>query len=173
MATKRKPSLAQAVEYFKEVIERSGLDSFFNINNIFIGKNKKGNYISIYLEDDLLLAIREDNDLKDKITLVSNSEEDYIYEYLQKIKDEWIELDSEKLYKGELISLSGTIEENLGYSIPIGKSLLPLKLKKAEFNQISYQVLTENKDLTIYLRKIFEPKFDNCGFTIIRIFKIL
>ena len=60
----------------------------------------------------------------------------------------------------------------LEYDLSINKNLIPLRLKKSEYCDISYKVFP-NDDMIFALKKRFEYPLEDHGFTIIRLFKII
>lgn len=79
--------------------------------------------------------------------------------------DDWLELDADKLYVGDSIELN--VE---GHDIPviINRDLIPVKLKKAECNEIMYRV---SKD-TLGIKKRFGILPDH-GFVMMRLYLIV
>lgn len=176
MAGKKVPTFNDAIKYFKEVMQRASLSDYFYVGNIIISKNNKNNHVILELDEPLLIhLINEDEDMKGhmyKLDINEDSVMSMIYEEYKKIDNKkWIELNSEEIYNGNLIKVGDGI--NLEYEIMIGKSLLPLKLKKAEFNQISYQFISDKDLFELFLIKRFSPIVEGTEFSITRLFKIL
>ena len=173
MAKKKEPSLEEAIKVFMDVITRSSLTEFFYINNTLISKNPKGNSVVLLLEQSLWNGIIDNIEIKDKLhELDSNNPNHQDDIKLSKYTDienaTWIDIDSEQLYSGKVVKLN---VEGLEYELSVNKNLIPLKLKKNEFNDISYTVIPS--DMTFILRKKFNYPLEDHGFTIMRIFKIL
>lgn len=177
MATKKVPSVEDAVKTFKDVMTRASLENYLYVNKTLISQfsnSKKEFYVLIVPEQELWNKLIEDTELNIKELDVNNKDQ---YNLLQKMSyvndltnEAWIELDSEKFYKGEIINIR---PEGFEYNIPINKELLPFKLRKAEYNNFSYRIFINNNSFVIALKKYFEPKVDECGFTIIRLFQII
>lgn len=177
MAAKKVPSVEDAVKIFKDVMNRASLEKFIYLNKTLISQfsnSKKEFYVLILPQQELWNKLIEDHELNIKELDVSDKDQ---YKLLQKISyanditdEAWIELDSEKFYKGQIINIR---PEGFEYDIPVNKELLPFKLRKAEYNNISYKIFIKNNSFVIALKKYFEPKLDECGFTIIRLFQII
>lgn len=177
MASKKVPSVEDAVKTFKDVMTRASLENFLYVNKTLISQfsnSKKEFYVLILPQQELWNKLIEDPELNIKELDVTNKDQ---YNLLQKIlyadditDEAWIELDSEKFYKGQIINIR---PEGFEYDIPINKDLLPFKLRKAEYNNISYKIFIKNNSFVIALKKYFEPKLDECGFNIIRLFQII
>ena len=174
MATKRKPSIENAIEIFEDIMNRSSLTDYLHVNKILISKNPKENTIVIPV-DQLLW-----NKLIDKSEFNSHLQELDITDPENKINlkncsycddlnnDAWIDLDCTELYTGNLLKIH--IDE-LEYDISINKALIPLKLKKAEFTNIKYRVFKD--DMTLAIKKRFDYPIEDYGFSIIRLFQIV
>ena len=171
MAKASKPSLENAIILFQDVMQRALLSDYFHVNKTLLSKNPKGNTIVVSIDQDLWNGLIETTEFKDKIKEFDLTDSDNLVN-IQKITyientDDWLELDSDILYSGKVIKL--TIEK-LEYELNINKNVIPLKLKKAEFNNISYKVFP---DMTLAIRKRFVYPLDNCSFDIIRLFQII
>ncbi len=84
---------------------------------------------------------------------------------------EWVSISMEEdLVSGKVFKI--TINKKFGYDIPVNKDILPLKLKKAEYDNISYRVFVSPM-LLLGIRKRFESKLPKCGFSLTRLFQIV
>lgn len=176
MAKKKIPSIEDALKIFKDVMQRASLTSYQYVNNIMLSKNPGGNTIVIIPEQELWLKIIDDEEMKPvlKELDISDPEQNDKMQVLQYAKDldgePWIDIDPEVLFKGKIFKIS---LKGFDYEVPINKGLLPLKLRKAEYNNIKYRVFT-NPNLVLSLKKQFDfPAIEHCGFTIIRMFQVI
>lgn len=178
MASKKKPSIDEALNIFKDVMQRASLSNYVHYNSKLVSENNKGNSILIIPESELWLKILEDNDIKEHlkeldISDVKEREKLSLYQYMEDIDDNtvWFNIDIDELFKGKIIRIK--VSDNHEYDIPINKNILPLKLKKSEFNEISYRVF-RNKNIILALKKKFIYNgIPNSNFTIIKLFKVI
>lgn len=174
MAKKKIPSLEDALEYFKDVINRASLNDYLHVNGILISKNPKDTSILIKPESDLLNKIIEDPDIKSKIKEldVSNPDESKYNEFIEYIENEdegWVDINCDDLYTGKVINIS---VNGFNYDLSINKNSIPLKLRKSEFNNISYRIFTSPK-LVLCIKKKFEGCVENSSFIMMRMYQIL
>lgn len=177
MAAKKIPSLEDALKSFKNVMERAFLNEYIYMNKTLISKSngKKEFYVLIIPEQELWNKIVEDPELDVKELDVNNPEQQLLLQkisYADSLDDiGWVEIDIDKFYKGDIINIR---PEGFEYNIPINKSLLPLKLRKAEYNNLSYRIFKGNNNTSIIaLKKKFESKVEGCNYTLIRLFQIV
>jgi len=175
MAKKKIPSMEDALNDFKSIMLRASLSDYLHVNGILISKNPKDVSVIIKPDKSLFQKILDDLELKDHITELdeSNSEE---YKYIEYIKytDEsnkelWIDINCDDLYAGKVISIS---VNGFNYEVSVNKNSVPLKLRKAEFNNISYRIFT-NPKLILTLAKRFDGYVDDSSFTMFRLYQIL
>lgn len=180
MAKKKEPSIDDALNIFKDVMQRALLSNYVYVNSILVSKNSKGKSILIAPEKELWLKILEDEDLKKSMKELDygdpNDQEALpFFLYLNELKDlSWTELNSEEMFNGTTIKIK--ISEDFGYEHPINKTMLPIKLKKSEFKDIEYCVFKSNSsnNIILALRKRFEfPAIPEAGFSIIKFFKVI
>ena len=177
MASKREPCISESLNIFKDVIKRSLLENFIFMNKMMISVNTKDKYsVILMIEDELWNQIINDDELKPHIIefdpLKSKDPDSIkrIFSYENDINsNDWINLDCEQLYAGKVMKIS---LNDIEYDIPICKTLIPLKLKKAEYNNISYKIISGIQTV-LMLKKKFEYPLEKCGFSIVRIFYIL
>jgi hypothetical protein len=83
--------------------------------------------------------------------------------------DNILPLDSDAIYRGELIEI-----KIAGHELPItiNKDSFPLKLKKSEFNNIGYRIYS-SPDHIFSLSKKFESSLENHSFTMFKLFQIV
>ncbi|MCM1215425.1 MAG: hypothetical protein NC548_13010 [Lachnospiraceae bacterium] len=176
MAKKKLPSIEDALELFKQVMTRSSLSNYVYVNNTMLTKSPKGYSVVIIPEQELWNKIIEDESLKsDMRELDEDNQNDAAQKelivYGDQINDNgWIEADPNVLFAGKVFKIK---IHGFEYEIPINRDLLPLKLRKAEYNNIAYRVFTA-PSVVLALKKKFDYKdVDGGGFTIMRLFKVL
>lgn len=168
MAKKRQSSLEDAINTFEDVMLRASLSDYFHVNRTLLSKNPKGNSVLVVVDQTLWNGIMDKPEIKDRI-MEASQEDAKICAYGDDLNsDAWIELNSDELYSGKIIKIN---IDNLEYDLSINKALIPLKLKKSEFNNISYRVFP--KDMILVLRKHFDYPLDDHSFSVIRIFQIV
>lgn len=181
MAKKKIPSIDDALKTFKEVMKRASLSNYHYVDGILLSRLSKNNrVISILVvpDEELWLRIINDEELKPNIKEldIAIPEEYVLKDIFQYGKDlnsnSWINLDSEEIQKGKVISIS--VRDGWDYEIPINKDQLPVKLKKAEFNNIKYKVI-DNINLVLLLQKRFDSPVgvEAGGFSMLRVFRII
>lgn len=169
MATKRVPSMEDAINVFKDVMKRISLQNYVYSNHILKSRNPKGQTVIIIPDMPLWEKLTEDKSFMTDVKEVDMNDPDKdLFNYADGIDSGWIELDSQKVFSGEIIKI--TIE-GFVYDFPINKGMIPLKLKKAEVNNISYRVFTSPYVLGI--KKKFVSPVDGGSFTIMRLMQIL
>lgn len=182
MGKKKEPSIADAVSQIKDVMNRCLLTDYLYMNSKIISKSNKGYSVIIIPDSELWSAIVQDKEILDKmreLDLKNPNDAFYIdtINYADNITEEsWIDLDAESMYNGKILKVKVT--KNYEYDIPINRDLLPLKLKKAEYNNISYKVFSNftannKQSLCLGIKKYFNYPLDDTGFYIMRVFKIL
>jgi hypothetical protein len=172
---KKEPCAAEALLIFKDIMKRSLLEDFIFMNHIMVSYNTKEKYaVVLSIDEDLWKCIIDDEELKSHIKEFNPIEDSVniknIFSYENEIlNDNWIDLDSDLLYDGKVMKIN---INGIEYDIPICKSLIPLKLKKIEFNNIKYKIVS-NKETLMILNKRFDYPIEKLGFSISRIFYIL
>ena len=175
MAKKKIQSIEDALNTFKDVMLRASLTNYLYVNGILLSKNKNGSTIIIVPDKTLWLKIIDDTDLKPNIKELdaSNPTEYELFNVIKYVDDlspdKWLQLNGESIYAGEMVQI--TISENHKYNIQLNKGLIPLKLKKAEYNNISYRIFTNPYILALHKR--FDGPVEDSSFSIIRLFNII
>lgn len=176
MAKKKIPSTEDALKIFKDVMQRASLTSYQYVNNIMLSKNPDGNTIVIIPEQELWLKIIDDEEIKPVLKELDindqrQSDKIQVLQYAKDLECEsWVDIDPEILFKGKIFKIS---LKGFDYEVPINKGLLPLKLRKAEYNNIKYRVFTK-PNIVLSLKKSFDfPAIEHCGFTILRMFQVI
>lgn len=173
MAKKKESSIGDAINIFEDVMTRSSLSDYIHVNRTILSKSDKGYSVIIVIDQSLWNALLEKEEFKEKLKEFNISDNENIdtkiFTYGDDINNNlWIDVDLESLYAGKVVKIN---IDNLEYDITIHKNVIPLKLKKGEFNNIKYRVFTN--DMTLALSKRFEYPLEDLGFTIIRLFKII
>ena len=171
MGKKKELTIEDVVKSFQDVIKRASLNNFYYINNIILSKDN--NYRLLLIPDQSLWEkLINDKIIDMKEINLENPEE---YEEVkwfrygeEKINPDWINIDvTEDLFTGKIFKIK---LKSHTYDIPINRDLMPLKLKKAEYDNVSYKVF--NNPLVLGIKKRFNV-MEDCGFTIIRLFQII
>ena len=174
MARKKIPSMEEALNIFKDVMTRASLKNYVYVNNIMISKNPKDQSVLIIPDQELWKVIMEDAELSKDIRALNPENPDdshniQISSYAEDLNEGWFDIDLQVMYVGSLFRIK---VDGLEYRIPINKSLIPLKLRKAEYNNISYRVFL-SPDKVLAVKKKFDYPILGCGFTVMRILQIL
>lgn len=176
MGKKKLPSIEDALESFKNVMTRSSLSNYVYVNSKMLTRTPKGYSVLVIPDQALWNKIVEDESLKPNLKEFDpNNPEDIKQQGLFSYGDDlsskdWIEADPDILFKGKVFKIK---IHGFEYEIPINRDLLPLKLRKAEYNDISYKVFT-SPNIVLALKKRFDFKdVDGGGFSIMRMFKVL
>jgi hypothetical protein len=192
MAAKKIPTLVDAIKQFKDVTTRASLSSYYHVNKILLSINSDGNKILVVPDHALWDAMTGDkNDPNNVFTeglvksLDITDREQFELQAYYKYGDDldnvgWFPIDvTEELFSGKIFKIRIAQYE---YQIPINRELMPLKLKKAEYDGIAYRTFGSMKSsgetkepIILGIKKRFEgPKgVDDSGFTIIRLFQVV
>ena len=173
MAKKTNPCLEDSINIFQDAMQRASLSNYLHVNRTLLSKNNNDNSVIINIDPILWNSIIELPEFKDNIKEldITKAEDSSLIElcsYCDSSSDSWVELNSDELYAGKILKIS---IQNLEYELTISKALIPLKLKKAEFNNISYRIIPDK--MILALKKRFEYPLEEYGFDIIRIFQIV
>jgi hypothetical protein len=180
MSKKKLPTVEDSIKKFNEVVERGSLYLCYHLNRIILAKpsNQPANRILIIPDLILWNKLNEDSEFIKEVDLndrVQNYEAKYFFKYGEELKERWINIEvTEELFNGKIFNIKVKDHE---YHIRINKELMPLKLLKAEYNNISYRVSgkvnNEYDPLTLSIQKRFEGAIEDTGFSMIRLFQIL
>ena len=177
MAKKKVPSAEDALKSFKEVMQRASLSSYYYVDNTIVSKNDSNNNILV-IQDPLLWEKliddeewKKENDLKEiDPTDQDGSGLSSWVEYVRDLKSNWLDIDVESdLHTGKIFKIKINSYE---YKITINRDLMPMKLKKSEYEGISYKVFSKPLHI-LGIKKRFEGVVEGYGFTIIRLFQII
>ncbi len=175
MAKKKEPSVQDGLKAFKDAMHRASLSDYFYVNQTMLSKNQKDKSILIVPELELWKAIMDDEELKKQLRPIDPSNpSDYqllpLFTYGDDMTaEDWIEMDPEILYAGKVfkIRLNG-----FEYEVAVNRDCLPLKLKKAEYNEIKYKLFAKPSHV-LAIKKYFPFPVADCGFTMIRLFQVI
>lgn len=173
MGKKKEPSIIDSLNLFKDVMKRASILDYLYVNKNVFCITSKGMRVYIYFDQTLWNAIMDDEDLKSHFKEVDiNKEEQRIVadrlSYFNDLENGWIEMDPEKVYKGETFKIS---IDGFSYDININKSIYPVRFKKAELNNFAYKV--DMKHMILFIKKKFDGAVEDSSFTIMRGFNII
>lgn len=169
MATKKIPSMEDALNIFKDVMNRASLKEFVYSNRVMISKNPKRQSVIIIPELGLWEKMTTDTEFMKNVKEIGINDPDKgLLLYGEKLDDGWMEVDTQTIMGGSVFKIT---VESLVYELLINKNMIPLKLKKSEANNISYKVFSSSSILA--LKKVFDSPVDGGSFTIMRLMQIL
>jgi hypothetical protein len=172
MAKKKEPTVEDALKVFKDVTLRASLSSYYYVDLVMLSKNEDGNTILVIPDRDLILKLREDPDMDIKELDISNAEQYKLHHYFKygnDLEEDWFPIEiKEELFSGKIFKIRLHDRE---YEIPINRELMPLKLKKAEYDNVSYKIFTD--PLILAIKKRFDFTMEGYGFTIMRLFQVI
>lgn len=159
----KKSEKDKAVELFHSVIHRMGATKLYEYNRMWLIQLEE--YRCLVIPDEALYnELMASDEFKEKIKPCS-IENSRIFSYTD--KQNWVSIDmSEEHFKGKEFNI--TID-GFSYDIPLNRDLMMVKLRKAEFSNISYQVYKE-KHLVLGIKKRFDSAY---GFDMIRLFQVV
>lgn len=187
MAKKKIPTLDDAIKAFKDVTTRASLSSYYHVNQILLSNNADGNKILVIPDGALMGGLTEDPEIKMEaldIGIPEQYELNKWFKYGKDLESEgWLPIDvTEELFSGKIFKVKIAQYE---YSVPINRELLPLKLKKAEYDGISYRIFGTYKNIgggvvaaepiIMGIKKRFEgpAEVNDAGFSMIRLFQVV
>lgn len=153
------------LKLFNSVLKRIDIETFYFQNNLIFAKPSKENF---------LLVIQLDSDLKKQVQLnfteIKNDQNLLTrINFLSKVvnSDQWTQINQEaEIYLSKIFPIE---VKNFTYNLIINRDQMPFKLLKAEYDSIFFTV----KDNILLIKKRFNSKKENCGFSIIRGFQCL
>lgn len=170
MAKKKEPSIDEALNNFLDVMQRASLFDYVHVNSDIISENPKGNSIIIPVEQILweeLLKKKEFTDHLQELNLTDDKAS--LLKYLDN-EPLWIDVDIDEFFNGKTIQIKVSSYE---YNIPLNKNALPIRLKKSEFNNISYRIFIDDHVVLALKKKFIYEGIDGCNFSMIRLFKVV
>jgi hypothetical protein len=165
--------MEDAINIFQDVMQRASLSDYFHVNRSLLSKNDKDNSIIILVDQTLWNEIINIPDINQHISEIDVKNSDDLNmvnmcTYCSDPNNTWIELNCDDLYSGKVIKIK---VDNFEYDLSVNKALIPLKLKKSEFNNISYRIFPDK--MILALKKRFEYPLEDHGFSIVRLFQII
>ena len=162
MAKKLSPVEA-GLSRFNDIMQRIGVDKVFHCNRVWLYEGES--FRLLIAPDDDLYEELITGEWNDKI-LTPSIEQEKITSYAN--KDCILEIDEDEEYhKGKVISIK---VKNFQYDINVNRDLMAFKMKKSEFNNMSYRIFIEKDSIILAFRKRFKEPY---GFDIIRLFQII
>lgn len=180
MATKKKPSISDAIAKFKEVSQRATFLNYVYVNDILYSVTSKEQNSYIIIDQLLWEPLTNDEEIKSKLKPLSMDTSEKLDVIIKNSKlifqedDNWVQInDCEGFIRGD--NMIKVQIPNYEYDLTINKNLIPLKLRKSEANNISYKIQNFASFSIIVIRKYFEYKIDdqNYGFAVARVFKVV
>lgn len=174
MAKEKKSPLEVQVTLFKDLMERSEIHQFQFQNHTLVTVVKDATLL-IHVEDELWDKLIADETIKNQIKEIDPNSDFgknhlWILKYADDLDEGWVDIDGMVLYGNKLVSI--TID-GFTYEATIGKESIPLKLKKAEFNNFAYKIYTDS-NLILAIKKKFPPTDESkSAFTAIRLYHIV
>lgn len=173
MAKKKEPSIDEALNIFLDVMQRASLFDYVHVNSDIISENPKGNSIIIPVEQTLWEELLKKKEFTDHLQeLPLSDERTSLLTYIDNIDNEklWNNVDINEFFDGKIIHIKVASFE---YDIPLNKNALPIRLKKTEFNNISYRVFIDKHVVLALKKKFVYEGIENCNFSMIRLFKVV
>ena len=177
MAQKKVPSIEDAIKYFKDIVTRASLSNYYYVDNIINCKNNSSNTILVIPDKLLWDKLTEDEDWKKENNFkeadVSKPDEANIASwavYARSLEEDWINIETDAdLSTGKLFKIKINDYE---YKVSINRDLMPMKLKKSEYEGVSYKVFLKPLHI-LAIKKRFDSAVTGCGFTVVRLFQII
>lgn len=169
MATKKRKkeyTKEDALAYFEDVLQRSDLQNFLMCGDDVYSWDDDGHHTIIIMEKNLLNDMDPNRFPRGKGNETNIS---FLYDCSRSLKEyeDWIPIELDPLYSGDTVYLKMGDRE-----LKFNKGLLPMRLRKAEFNNISYAIQLVPYPI-LAVKKYFPSKLDGYGFTLMKVFKIL
>ena len=170
----------KALEQFREMTLRASLTLYYNVNGVLVSKGKE-NIVMAVPDRPLLKLLLADKEIK--IQDFDHGDDELrsllpLFNYGEHVNEEgWLPLtETEDFYLGKLVEIK---IDGHDFPVLISKELLPLKLRKAEFNDVSYRVFippkTQDKKKqtpVLGIKKRFQLLEDH-GFSLVSLFQIV
>lgn len=178
MGKKKLPSVADAVKHFKDASLRATLSTYYHVNGILVSINKDGHRIVLVPESELLTELWKDESVDIKELDITSEEGERVrhcFYFGENHDKDWHLIESTSdMYAGKILKIRIKERE---YPVELNRQLLPLKLRKAEYTDISYKIFCEKSkgnidQLILALQKRFVI-CDNCNFSMIKLLQII
>ena len=173
---KKEPTIDDAIITFMDVLERCQFTSLLRENRVIYTKNdkKKSAGAILVIDQELWNKLADDQDFNEMSREMNPLIEDdrFIIDRLCFVRDmenDWITIPDESMANLERIFID---VKGFEYKIEINKTIWPVRFKKAEMNNFSYQIF--NKPFNAFvIRKKFEGPVPESSFYLVRIFQII
>lgn len=155
----------------EETILKGSASIYYNVNGVLLSKNKLDCILLVIPDKPLLEKLLENRNITIDELTVDNPDFKYyqgLFKYGEDLDDDrWIVL-PDNFCDGTSVEIN---LKDYDYPVEINSSLLPVKLKKAEFNNIMYRIFID--PLVIGLRKDFKSINEGFGFSMLRLFRVI
>lgn len=147
---------------------------YYNVNGILLSRTAIDRVLMVVPDKPLLTVLLSNEEIN--IEEMDSNHEYYkylhgLFKYGENLDSEdWIELDSEILYSGEIIKIK---LKDHKHPVEITKVLLPVKLKKAEYVNIYYRVIVEDSATIVILRKDFKSFNEGYSYSTLTPFRLI
>lgn len=162
MGKKTVDPIEKGIETFKDILKRCNVTKVYQENGKLMTDDQ--GFTLLILPDKMLwenLLLKKV--LKDVEPVTSEQSQYFSYA----VEDNWIDVDiDEEFLKGKMLEIK---INDFEYMVNLNRDLMALKLRKAEYNNISYKIYLGKINI-LALKKRFESEY---GFSIIRLFKIV
>lgn len=153
------------LKLFNSVLKRIEVETFYFENNLIFAKPVKENF---------LLVLQLDSELRKQVQLnFTETKRDQNLltriNFLSKVIniDQWTQISQEaEMHLSKIFPIE---VKDFTYNLIINRDQMPFKLLKAEYDSIFFTV----KDNILLIKKRFNSKKEDCGFSIIRGFQCL
>ena len=163
--SKKQDSEPIELKSFNSVLKRIEVETFYFENNLIFAKPVKENFLLVFqLDSELKKQVqfnftdtKGDQNLLTRINFLSKAV----------LSDQWTQISQEaEIYLSKVFPIE---VKDFTYNLIINRDQMPFKLLKAEYDSIFFTV----KDNILLIKKRFNSKKENCGFSIIRGFQCL
>ena len=155
----------------EETILRGSASIYYNVNGILLSKNKLDGILVVVPNKPLLEKLLENKNINIEELLMDNLDFKYfngLFKYGEDLDDDrWILL-PDNFCEGHKVEI---ILKDYDFPVDISNSLLPVKLKKSEFGDITYRIFID--PLVIGLKKKFKSINEGYGFSMLRLFRVV
>ncbi len=172
---KKEPTIDDALTMFMDVLNRSQVVSMKYENNILYTKNEKSSSPMVLIVDHTLwVKLMENEKFSSMISELSPLDENdrVTLDRINLVKDMdsgWLEISADSMQNDDRIFIN---LDGFEYQIEINKTIWPLRFKKAEFTNFSYQIFPKPYN-TFVIRKKFDGPVDDSSFYLMRLFQII
>ena len=162
MGKKTVDPIEKGISIFTDIMKRCDIHNVYQENGKLLSDNQ--DFKILVIPDKSLWEIILEKNL---LPIIENMPSELCKYFSYADEENWIpiEIDDEFL-KGRMIEIK---IDSYEYFVNLNRDLMALKLKKAEYNNISYKIYLGKVNI-LALRKRFDSEY---GFSIIRLFKIV